>query len=256
MTDSMLRRLSQCVLVSFASLTMVACAPVEPQPIGEGDASYEDPYSAENVDPLEPLNRGIFAFNRGVDVVVIKPVTQLYRGIVPEVGRKGVSNFLSNLSSPVVFLNSVLQGDPEQSFTTLWRFLLNSTLGVGGLFDFAGYYGIQNRQEDFGQTMGHYGVGSGAYIVLPFIGPSSARDVVGRVVDVVSDPLTWTVSDGWLYARTGATVIDTRSRNFDVIEDIFKNSVDPYATIRTGYLQKRAADVQDMNSPFKHESAK
>ena len=242
---------SNAVKSVFAVLLLTLCTAcsgmVESEPVGEGDASYDEgaPY-----DPLEGFNRGVFKFNEVVDGVLLKPVAQISRGVVPEVGRKGVHNALSNLSSPVVFANSVLQGDPEQAFTVLWRFILNSTLGVGGLFDFAGYYGIHARDEDFGQTLGTYGAGPGPYLVLPVFGPSNARDAVGLGMDVLMDPMTWMNDNDPNMIRAIVGTVDARAGAIETVEEIYKNSIDPYATIRSGYLQRRQAEVNNHNNPF------
>lgn len=211
--------------------------------------AYDSYYSAPISDPLEPLNRGIFKFNEVVDTVIMKPVARSYVFIVPEFGRDRVHNAVSNLGEPVNMLNGFLQGNPERGFTSLWRFIINSTLGVAGLFDFAGHnFGLVEVEEDFGQTMGFYGWGSGPYLVLPILGPSSVRDAFGRVVDVVSNPFNYVDNDRFIYGRFIVTAIDARSRNLELIDSIYRDSVDPYATIRAAYAQRRAALIRN-NEP-------
>lgn len=209
------------------------------------DEFADDESTGIDKDPLEPLNRAIFEFNHTLDGMLIRPVTQVYRGVVPEQGREMVTNFLGNLYSPVVFANSVLQADPQNSFATLWRFILNSTLGVLGIFDFAGdVVGLHNRDADMGQTFAMYGADEGPYLVLPLIGPSNVRDGLGRLGDMFFVPTNY-VDDGWVsVAAYSAMVIDTRSNNMQVIDDVFKSSLDPYATFRSGYAQKRASDIK------------
>lgn len=211
---------------------------------------YEDYYGGTEIrDPLEPLNRGIFKFNEVFDTFVMRPIARSYIFVVPEYGRQRVTNVVTNLGEPVNMLNGFLQGDPERGFTSLWRFILNSTLGVAGIFDFAGYNaGLTHKDEDFGQTLGVYGVGSGPYIVLPFLGPSSGRDLTGRVVDWFSNPFNYVDSDEFVYGRIAVTAVDARARSMEVLDDIYRDSMDPYATIRSAYAQRRAALIRN-NEP-------
>jgi len=209
-----------------------------------GDAYADD----STYDYLEPFNRAMFSVNMTLDGMVVKPVTQVYR-FVPQWGRNRVSNFLDNMSAPISFTNSVLQLDPENAFTVFWRFVFNTTLGVGGLFDIATELGVpQSRKEDFGQTLGHYGIGPNGYIVLPFIGPSTTRDSIGRAVDFFGDPFYYALEEDEIYARIAATAIDSRSRIMPAYDNLIRDSVDPYATIRSLYMQKRAADIANSKS--------
>lgn len=208
---------------------------------------YADYYGGSQIrDPFEPFNRGVFKFNEVFDAAIMRPVAKSYVFVVPKYGRERVTNVVTNLGEPVNMLNGFLQGNPERGFTSMWRFIFNSTLGVAGIFDFAGYnFGLTHKDEDFGQTMGVYGMGSGPYIVLPFFGPSSGRDAVGRVVDVVSNPFNYVESDEFVYGRIAVTAVDARARNLDLLDDIYRNSVDPYATIRSAYAQRRAAMIRN-----------
>jgi phospholipid-binding lipoprotein MlaA len=203
----------------------------------------QQPEQAIDEDPLEPMNRFVFEFNKIVDNVLLRPITVVYRTIVPEPGREMVSNALVNLYTPVVFGNSVLQGDPQNSFATLWRFLINSTVGIGGAFDVASEAGLKNRPADFGQTLAMYGAEPGPYIVLPLIGPSNGRDAVGRLADAFMNPFNY-IDEGFSYAMWGAGAVDARSNNMKLIDDVYKTSLDPYATFRSGYTQKRASDIR------------
>lgn len=226
-------------------------------PIISGDDEFSGYYKDEVNDPLETLNRGIFKFNEIIDFVLLKPVAKTYVFVVPEFGRDRVSNVLSNLGEPVNMINGFAQGNPERGFTSMWRFILNSTFGIFGLFDFAGANtDLQHVQEDFGQTMGTWGVGSGAYLVLPIIGPSSTRDAPGLVVDAVTNPFNYVDSDEFVYGRLVANAVDSRARNLELIEEIYRNSVDPYATIRSAYLQRRAALVNNQQVPAESVSVK
>lgn len=205
-------------------------------------------YAAEQndtheADPLEPYNRAMYQFNYTVDGLILKPVTIGYRAIVPEAGREMVSNFLENLYTPVVFANSVLQGDPQNSFSSFWRFVINTTVGIGGLFDVASEAGLKNRQTDFGQTLALMGARPGPYIVLPIIGPSNIRDAFGRVADACMNPFNY-VNTATSLAMWSATAIDQRSKNMKLFDDIYTTSLDPYSTFRSAYTQKRASDIR------------
>lgn len=226
---------SKCktLLATFSLLMLVACAPA--QDVNGGDN-----------DPLEPLNRKIFAFNEVVDGLILKPAAVGYRTIVPEFARKGVNNFLTNLTEPVTMVSALLQADPQRAFTAMWRFIINTTLGFGGVYDFAGdNTELKHRREDFGQTFGVWGAGSGPYIVLPILGPSSARDVVGKVADVAADPFTWMWEQDESIKRAMASGLNEREKLLDVLDDVYATSLDPYATIRSAYLQRREAEVSN-----------
>jgi phospholipid-binding lipoprotein MlaA len=205
---------------------------------------------AEEVyDPLEPANRAIFTFNEYADMLLIKPVAQAYDFVVPDPGKRAVTNVLRNLSMPVVFVNSLLQGDAENTFESLWSFILNSTLGIGGIFDFAGANtDLDVNQEDFGQTLGTWGAGEGAYIVLPLLGSSNIRDVAGMAVDYGIDPYNRLDSDEAILARIALKTLDVRYRSLDLVDDIYNTSLDPYVTFRSAYDQRRKAQVRNTRS--------
>ena len=204
-------------------------------------------------DPLEGLNRGIFEFNRVVDGVLIKPISQIYRGVLPQQAQDSVRSFLRNLRTPIILANDVLQGDMDRAGTTISRFLVNSTLGILGLFDVAGdHLGIPFHDEDFGQTLGAWGVGEGFYLVLPILGPSNPRDFVGVVTEWFVDPVNIYLDhedlDGLIYVRAGLGGIDTRARAIDVLEELERTSLDYYAAIRSLYRQQREAAILDNRS--------
>lgn len=217
------------LLVAASGLTFAACTQLSDR--------------AEN-DPWEPFNRGMYRLNYVIDGLLLKPVTQLYREVMPDQGQTMVHNAVSNLQEPFSFGNSVLQRDPENSFTSLWRFLLNSTVGIGGLFDVASEVGLKGRKADFGQTLALYGVESGPYLFLPVLGPSNLRDGLGRVGDAFMHPAMYTNDQGTSIAMWAVTAVDTRSQYYNVIEDIQKTSLDPYVTFRSGYTQRRANDIK------------
>ncbi len=234
-TSSTARRFWMAALAGFAGLMLSACA--------------STPEGAEIADPMEGMNRGIFAFNNGVDTILLKPVAKGYRAAVPQPARTGVRNFLHNLKSPIYVANDLLQGDLSGAGANTARVGINSTLGIAGLFDVAKSLGLEHQPEDFGQTMGKWGVGHGAYLVLPIMGPGSLRDHTGTLVDSYADPIRlWmynTDREGWHYARLGVTVVDTREELLDVLDDLKKNSIDYYAAVRSSYVQRREALIRD-----------
>ena len=205
-------------------------------------------------DPIEPVNRAVFSFNMFVDTWVLEPVARAYRFATPEQVRRSVANFLANLRSPVIFANDALQGERERAGVTLGRFMINTTLGVAGLFDAATQFGYARHDEDFGQTLGSYGVPNGPYLMLPLLGPSNARDTVGRVGDYVINPLNQCcITTDERYVLLGTTAVSEREANIELLDDLRANSIDLYATIRTIYTQKRAADIRNGAAPTDQE---
>jgi phospholipid-binding lipoprotein MlaA len=204
-------------------------------------------------DPLEPVNRYIFAANLALDTTVIEPVASIYRNIVPDPARDSVRNFFRNLESPVLLTNAVLQRDIDAAGLTTKRFFINTTVGILGLFDRAADMGLARRDEDFGQTMGTYGVGPGVYLVLPILGPSSLRDAAGNFVDYYLDPLNYyadnTDLENITFLRAGIRGIDTRARVIETLDEIERTSIDFYATIRSLYHQRRQSEIRNGTAP-------
>jgi phospholipid-binding lipoprotein MlaA len=197
-------------------------------------------------DPFEPVNRVIFGFNEIVDFLVLRPVSHVYRRVVPQPLRTGVSNALHNFATPIIFANDVLQGRPERAKTTAVRFLVNSTAGFGGLVDAAAAGGLPRHSEDFGQTLAVWGARPGAYIVLPVLGPSNVRDTVGLGVDTVLHPATWLMWDLEFIERSSpilAYTVSTHEAYLDEAEALRSTSPDFYATVRDIYAQRRASDI-------------
>jgi phospholipid-binding lipoprotein MlaA len=222
-----------------ASLLLTACATKDPEAIAQND-------------PWEPTNRAVFDFDIQVDHAVARPVAKFYRSAVPEFARDGVHNALTNLNSPVVFTNDVLQGDGDKATDTFGRFMINSTIGVGGFIDVAARMGIPGHDNDFGITLGKAGAAEGSYLVFPFAGPKPPRDLVGAGVDIAFDPLTymsWNNSTLYMMIRAGLGVLDDRAANIDVVEQIERSSIDFYATTRNLYRQNRAAQINGGNPP-------
>lgn len=202
-------------------------------------------------DPFEQTNRATYAFNDRFNTNVTLPIAWVYVNYVPGRVRKGLHNALGNVESPVTFANDVLQGQLTRAGETLSRFLLNSTIGLGGLFDVGAMHGLPRHQSDFGQTLAVYGVGSGPFLVLPLIGPSTPRDILGTGVDLFADPLIYVPADWPLLARAGTVVgIHTLlpfERNAGTImlrRQLGQGSVDPYATMRSVYRQQRDREIQ------------
>ncbi|HUP91577.1 MAG TPA: VacJ family lipoprotein [Solimonas sp.] len=198
-------------------------------------------------DPLEPVNRGIYSFNDKLDKYVAQPVAKGYVHAVPAVVRTGVSNFLSNATYLTVVINDVLQGKLGQAGHDTGRFLLNTTFGLGGVLDPATLVGLEKNDEDFGQTLGKWGVGEGWYLMLPFLGPSTNRDLVGRVANSTTSPWPY-VDNNYSFPVTVLGAVDARAGLLGV-EDLLKEQYDPYAFIRSAYLQRRQSLVYDGNPP-------
>lgn len=200
-------------------------------------------------DPLEVPNRFVFAVNEAADILLIRPASEVYVGVAPDPVREAVHNFLQNLLGPLYITNNLLQGDFEGAQISTGRFMTNTILGLGGVLDIASIAGLPEQQEDFGQTLAVWGVGSGPYVVLPLLGPSNLRDTAGLAVDTVADPTRiWaygTDHKGLMVARTGAIVVDRRSQLLREIDDLRRSSLDYYATVRSLYAQQRAAAIRD-----------
>src|SRR3954453_10085293 len=229
-------------LLLAASLIALAACATRPAP---GDQAALEEYR-ENNDPLEPTNRVFYAINNGVDTVIFRPAAIAYRAVVPGFARRRVHNLLSNMSNPVVFTNDVLEARPRRAGTTLMRFLINSTAGVGGLFDVATDLGWPEHDGEFGTRLCFWGVGEGPFLSLPILGPSNPRDFAGFAGDLAIDPFTWAIFAGSKtlgYSRYALGAIDTRERYLDTTDNIKKTALDPYATFRSLYRQNRQSTI-------------
>jgi phospholipid-binding lipoprotein MlaA len=231
-------------MVAFLAVSVVACTSSTQV---NNSLSYDDPHAVS--DPLEGVNRAIFSFNGFLDRIILKPVAQGYRYVLPPVVRDSVQSFLRNLSTPVTLVNEILQGDVSGAGNTTARFLVNSTAGIGGLVDVADDVGFEYEAEDFGQTLAVWGVGEGPYLVLPLLGPSNARDAVGSLVDAFSDPInviSYNADNEYIpLTRGGLAAIDTRARLIDPLDELKRSSIDYYASIRSVYKQFRDAQIAD-----------
>ena len=197
-------------------------------------------------DPIEPVNRAVFEFNRVLDGLLLEPAAIMYRTATPRFVRTGVENFLNNLRTPVVLANDLLQGEFKRAELTLGRFMLNTILGFGGLLDVGAMAGMPERHdEDFGQTLALYGVGEGPYLMVPLLGPSNPRDLTGRVVDLLFDPLFFLVPTDVSVARFGTQQVSFRERNLETIDELERSSLDLYAATRTLVRQLRANEIRN-----------
>lgn len=225
-----------------AALSLSACA---------SRPAAADPDALAQVDqvndPLEGTNRFLYRVNDGLDTYIFRPVAVGYRRVVPGGVRRSVHNVLANVSSPVVFVNDVLQTKPRRAGDTMMRFLINSTAGVAGIFDVATDWGYPAHGTDLGVTLALWGVGDGPYLFIPVIGPSGARDATGFAGDVLMDPLTWASFGGSTavgLTRYGVGAVDTRERLLDTVDDVKRNALDPYATFRSVYRQNRQSTIE------------
>jgi len=206
-------------------------------------------------DPLQPFNRAMFAFNDAVDRALLRPLAVGYRAVLPQQMRNGVNNFFNNLRAPTTLLNDLLQGKPKRAQQTVNRFVVNSTLGLLGFVDIASRLGFPAHQEDYGQTLAVWGIPSGPYLVLPLLGPSTARDALGKVPEFyIADPL-WDPDDTAVtITRFGLRAVDVRSRLLD-LDRIVQMQVDPYLFFREAYLQNRRRAIMDGATPDRTEAS-
>ena len=211
---------------------------------------------AEVKDCFESINRGIFAFNQGLDKAVFKPLAKGYRKL-PQPVRSGTSNVISNLGNVVTIPNNILQGQVKDAGMNSLRLIINSTLGIAGIFDVASYYGIEKRdKEDYGQTLGTWGVGEGCYFVLPVLGPSTVRDSIGSLVNVMGGDAWYNVTvandtqyfnEADYYLSRVTSGVDFRAKNLESFDSLEKTSIDLYASIRSLYLQDRQRKIQNID---------
>ena len=240
-------------LVFISASVGMAQAPGE----GEADPLFDDIFDEEfedaptgYPDPLENTNRGTFAFNRQVDRWILDPVTKAYRFTVPKVARDGISRVFENLGSTKTLVNDFLQLEWEDASVTTARLLINTTVGIGGLFDVAEKIGLEGHESDFGQTLALAGTPSGPYIVLPVLGPANVRDGVGTVVDGFFQPTYYILGPADLIfgpaeilIYSGSSGISTRDRHFLELKALEDSSVDFYAALRSGYFQDRVSEI-------------
>ena len=253
------RALIVCVMIGMIGL-LAGCTSTPDDPILQAE------YDQIN-DPLEPMNRYFFAINEFLDFLILHPASDTYARVFPTVIKNRVSNFFDNLGEVNVFINTLLQARFTDSSITLARFLINTTLGIGGLFDVATELDLPEKDADFGQTLYTYGIGEGPYLFLPLFGPSNPRDLVGSVFDRAADPINYvlifyapaSVEDGLFYGRAIGGGINARTKVGMQLDDLRRNSLDFYAQLRSVSRQFRRSrltggEIQiDNNDPFYQE---
>src|SRR5579871_3089771 len=235
-------RLARIAMIGSALLLMAGCATVPRDPAARAE------FRANN-DPIEPLNRKIFAFNLGVDRVLIKPLAKGYRWAVPDWIRDTVRRIVDNLNEPVTMVNCLLQARLKSAAITGGRFIVNSTFGAGGIADLTTDWEMPKQVGDFGQTLWSWGMPEGPYLVVPIFGPSNPRDGIGQGIDVYIDPFRYEpLNDNYPDAVTTGRIIadgvDQRERNLDALDEIQRESIDYYASLRSLYRQNRAAELK------------
>jgi phospholipid-binding lipoprotein MlaA len=211
-----------------------------------GCASFKN---APEGDPLEPINRGIFSFNNTFDHYLFKPIAKGYDAVVPTPVKTGVSNVFQNMSDAQSVVGGALQLKGAKVGDDLGRVLLNSTIGLGGIFDLATPMGIERGNEDVGQAIGYWGIGGGPYLVLPFLGPSTARDLAGRFIDGQTDPLGYVSSVPVRNSLNGLRVVDARVSVFPVEALANQAALDRYTFFRSAYVQRRESLIRDGKAP-------
>lgn len=238
------RVVSRLAAAALGSLLMVSgCA--TPPPTNDPDALAA--YREAN-DPYESLNRTVFDLNMNLDRFVLKPVAYVYRNVVPDPIQGWISNALANLRSPIVLANDLLQGEWNRANDTFVRMLMNTGFGLGGVLDIATEFGIPRHDEDFGQTLAVWGMDEGPYIVLPFLGPSNPRDLLGFVVDTAFDPSTYIVyvagADAFGPSKFAGSTVSGRAARYDQINELQRTSLDFYAAVRSLYRQRRNDEIR------------
>jgi len=233
------------ILFIIISVTILGCAKAPEK----SNLYTTESVKISNSDPLEPINRVVFSFNDIFDRLVLRPIAIVYKGIVPEFVRNRITYSLSNLSMPITAVNNVLQGEFTKAGISASRFLVNSTIGVLGFFDPASGLGLESKNEDFGQTLTVWGIPSGPYLVLPFLGPSNPRDFTGFLSTSLLDPMYQvgggSTSTSLRTYRMTTGAVDFRSQNIEVFDDLQNNSVDHYAAVRSFYSQSRESQAAD-----------
>jgi phospholipid-binding lipoprotein MlaA len=241
--------MTRVVLLGAAGLFLAGLAGcATPPPADDPDAVAD--FKQTN-DPLEPTNRVFYKVNQGLDTLLLRPVALAYTAVTPVFVRNRVHDLLGNLSSPVLLANDILQAKPRRGGDTLMRFVINTTVGVGGLFDVATDWGYPYHDANFGETLALWGVPAGPYLFLPILGPGDPRDTSGYAADQLLDPATWVgifnshaaVKD-YNYAKIGLTLVDVRSGLLDTLDKATDQALDPYATVRSLYRQHRDAEIE------------
>ena len=244
MTPRPFRRWPSALMLAWA---LAAAGCVATQPAADGDTQGSTPTRAA-IDPIEPFNRAVFGFNEVIDHSFVRPVARAYDNYTPEVVRLIARNFLSNLLDPYIALNNFLQGKPADGISDIARFLFNTTFGFFGFGDPASEAGMPKHREDFGQTLGVWGFGTGPYLVLPFFGPSNIRDGIGFGVDAYLAVVNRFDDVAFRNSITGLGYVEARARLLPA-DRLLEDALDRYRLVRDGYLQRRRNQIYDGNPP-------
>ena len=232
MKKSMPARLRSVALASLAAALLAGCAS-----------------SGNPKDPIEGFNRAMFAFNEGLDTAIVKPVATGYEAVLPSPIRTGVTNFFGNIDDLFIGVNNLLQGKIPEAFGDFGRVLINTTVGLLGVLDIASDAGLEKHDEDFGQTFGRWGVGNGAYVVIPVFGPRTVRDTVGLVLDVQADPVANHRPKGERNAALVLRMVNDRANLLPADKVVEEAALDKYSYVRDAYLQRRRNLIHDGNPP-------
>ena len=229
-------------------LTVVICtlsvAPSYARDANNYDYAHYDDCN-EIADPFEKLNRKIFMFNSVLDHFILRPIAKGYKAILNDYTRDRVSSFVNNIAVPLTTVNNALQLNPDGVLLSFWKFVINTTLGVGGIYDVAGKFGLNVQPQTFGNTLAHYGVRPGPYVVLPFFGGTNVRDIFDMpLMNNALNPIKYKIHDDFLLGLTAVSFVQKRSEILELTDYITKNSVDPYASVRSILSQKRESEVQ------------
>ncbi len=244
---------ASCLVFSGTAAAQLSGAGDDPEDIARELETANTATDSGVADPWEGFNRKMFALNDGLDRNLMVPAAKAYRTVTHKKQRKGIRNFLSNLRTPVTLVNDILQGEFGRAGETMGRFVINSTIGFGGMGDPAERLGIEQHSEDFGQTLAVWGVDSGPYLVLPFFGPSTLRDGFGSAVDLTTDPAFWIRTDPAMYyrfSRAGMNVVSAREPLIEPLADIKMDSLDYYSSLRSFYLQSRKREILNGRTNF------
>jgi phospholipid-binding lipoprotein MlaA len=227
------------------------------------DPLFDDPETSDAPvgfpDPFEPINRAVFGFNQAVERFVLAPVDRAYVAVMPEDGRRGVRRVLANLDSPVILVNDILQLEPGRAVVTFTRFGINTTVGLLGFFDIAAIVGIEGHYTDFAETMALVGIPSGPFLVLPLLGPTTARDGTGFLVDLAFQPITYLFTPAVVIlitaAKEGGAGFATYDENASALRALRESSVDFYAAVRNAYYQDRMGQIGSRRAVAQQEAA-
>lgn len=244
------KKLFQVLLITFVTnSTALAAAPVAV----DDEFSYD--YASINgkcqvYDPYESINRKFFFFNGVLDTIITRPTAKIYNKLTNDYTKIRVNNFLNNFEEPLSSVNYAIQGKGEGMLKTFWRFAINSTLGIGGLFDVAGKFGLQAKPQRFSDSLGHYGVGTGPYLVIPFLGSTTARDAGNVIItNKALNPLQLAFNDKFSKVVVGVNLVHKRDKVMPFTDHVVKTSTDPYIAIRNAYIQQ-SEDKMDYPDNF------